>query len=408
MRILHLSMLYPPHILGGAERSVAMLAEATVALGHQVAASCIAPRGEPPTDRNGVTVYRMPHETDFWPEEWPKHSKPARFWSKFKQQFNFKLEQHFLDVIDDFKPDLVHTHSMVDVSTLVWRAVKKRNLPLVHTLRDYDVMCANSTLFHRGERCKDLHLKCKVLTFTKHFNQKAVGAVAGVGAEILNKHLEMGYFTSTPEHLRRVIWNAAVVEGAGPGYQRPSREGKPFTFGYIGRIDIDKGVGTILDACKRLARDHKNWEVKIAGRAAGGLEQFERMAGDLPVEFVGFMPPKEFFEMIDVLIVPSIWPEPLPRTILESYAVGVPVIGSDSGGIPDLIGSSNRDWLFAPGEDNELAVKMTHVMELGRAALPGREAFEHVLVETTPNVVAERYLQFYRDLLSSVEKRRAG
>jgi glycosyltransferase involved in cell wall biosynthesis len=401
-------MLYPPHILGGAERSVAMLAEATVALGHQVASSCISPNGEPATDRNGVTVYRMPHETDFWPEEWPQHSKPARFLSKFKQQFNTKLEQHFLDVIDDFKPDIVHTHSMVDVSTLVWRAVKRRNLPLVHTLRDYDVMCANSTLFHRGHRCEKRHLKCKVLTFTKQFNQRAVDAVAGVGAEILNKHIEMGYFTSTPENLRRVIWNAAVVEGAGPDYQRPNRDGKPFTFGYIGRVDIDKGVGTILDACRRLVPKHQNWEVKIAGRAAGGIEQFETMAEGSPVEFVGFMPPKEFFEMIDVLIVPSIWPEPLPRTILESYAVSVPVIGSDSGGIPDLIGPTNREWLFAPGDDAELAARMESTMALGRAALPGRSAFEHVLVETTPKIVAERYLAFYQDLLTSLQRGKAA
>ena len=44
-RILHLSMLYPPHIMGGAEKSVALLSEALVAEGHDVAASCITPNG---------------------------------------------------------------------------------------------------------------------------------------------------------------------------------------------------------------------------------------------------------------------------------------------------------------------------------------------------------------------------
>lgn len=406
MRVLHLSMLYPPHILGGAERSVEMLAEAMVSLGHEVAASCIAPEGEQPKDRNGVRVYRMPHETDFWPEEWPKHSKPARFWSKFKQQFNTRLEQHFLDVIDDFKPDVVHTHSMVDVSTLLWRAAKKRDRPLVHTLRDYDVMCANSTLFHKGKRCQSRHLKCKILNFAKLRHQHNVDAVAGVGAEILSTHLEMGYFASTPEELRRVIWNAAVVEGVGDNYERPNRDGQPFTFGYIGRIDIDKGVGTVLDACRTLRTTRDDWQVKIAGRASSGLEPFENMANGSPVEFVGFVHPKEFFEMIDVLIVPSIWPEPLPRTILESYAMGVPVIGSDSGGIPDLIGHGNHKWLFEPGNDTELADRMASVASIGRPGLPDKTAFEHVLVETTPNIVADRYLAFYEDLLKSLESRK--
>jgi glycosyltransferase involved in cell wall biosynthesis len=401
MRILHLSMLYPPHIIGGAERSVAMLSEATTALGHQVAAACISPTGEPATDRNGVTVYRMPHETDYWPEEWPKHSVPARFISKFKQQFNVKLERHFDAVIEDFKPDIVHTHSMVDVSTLLWRSAKRHGKPLVHTLRDYDVMCSNSTLFNHGHRCEQVHAKCQVLTFRKKAHHQYVDAVAGVGTEILERHVEMGYFGHVPPHLRRVIWNAALVEGAGPSYQLPSREGKPFTFGYLGRIDIDKGVGTVLDACRRLAPG--GWEVKIAGRAATGLEPFERMATDMPVEFVGFQPPKEFFESIDVLIVPSIWAEPLPRTILESYAVGVPVIGSDSGGIPELIGSEKTDWLFAPGNDAELAERMMAIMAKGRDALPRRPSFEHVLSETTPQMVAERYLAFYDDVIAQAK-----
>ena len=117
MRILHLSMLYPPHILGGAERSVAMLAEAQTALGHDVAAACTTPNGFTREERNGVTVFRMPHETSFWAEEWPKHGKLSRGWRKFMQQFNYRLRDHFDRVLEDFRPDIVHTHSMVDVST---------------------------------------------------------------------------------------------------------------------------------------------------------------------------------------------------------------------------------------------------------------------------------------------------
>jgi glycosyltransferase involved in cell wall biosynthesis len=398
MRILHLSMLYPPHIMGGAERSVAMLAEASAALGHDVAAACIARVYEPKTMLNGVAVYRMPHSTDFWPEDWPQYSRPQRFISKFKQQFNNQIERRFLNVLDEFKPQVVHTHSLVDVSTLVWRAAKVRGLPIVHTLRDYSLVCSNASLFEGGRRCEQRHLKCRVLTFRRKQLQNRVDAVVGVGAEILDKHIEMGLFQHIPPSRRRVIWNPALVDGAGPGYVRPSREGKPFTFGYLGRINVEKGVGTLIDACRMLPKD--TWQLKIAGVAVEGLDYFSKQSEGLPVEFVGFKKPKEFFEDIDVLVVPSIWPEPLPRTILESYAVGTPAIGARSGGIPDLIGATNDQWLFAPGNADELAARMAAILAKPRSSLPRKSDFAHVLSDTTPQLVAEKYLALYEELIN--------
>ena len=123
-------MLYPPHIMGGAERSVALLSEAQLAAGHTVAAACTTPGDWRLEVRNGVNVYRMPHETDFWAEEWPQHSVLQRGVRRFKQQFNTRLEAHFLRVIDDFRPDVVHTHSLLDVSTRTWLAAETRGLPI--------------------------------------------------------------------------------------------------------------------------------------------------------------------------------------------------------------------------------------------------------------------------------------
>jgi glycosyltransferase involved in cell wall biosynthesis len=132
------------------------------------------------------------------------------------------------------------------------------------------------------------------------------------------------------------------------------------------------------------------------------------MAAGLPVEFVGFVPPRELFDAIDTLVVPSIWAEPLPRTILESYAMGVPVIGADSGGIPDLIGANNRDWLFPPGDANALAAAMTRVIAHGREALPRRESFDHIVYETQPAKVAKRYLDLYDDVRRATLERGAS
>ncbi len=393
-------MLYPPHIMGGAERSVALLAEAQVAAGHAVAASCITPHGKVEEVRSGVRVYRMPHETDFWPEEWPRHSTLERGVRRFKQQFNFRLERHFLEVIDDFAPDVVHTHSLLDVSTRVWLAAKVRKIPIVHTLRDYDLACGNAAMFKDGARCARRHLKCRVFTFMKSYHQRAVNAVVGVGAAILATHIGLGYFQGVPQAFRRVIWNPAVVEGIGPDYVKPSLEGLPLTFGYLGRINVEKGIGTLLSACRHLPA--AGWQMLVAGKEASAADDMRHLAATLPVEFLGFVPPRSLLDRIDVLVVPSIWAEPLPRSILEAYAAGVPVIGADSGGIPDLIGSGSRDWLFPPGDAAALSALMTGVIERGRAALPGRNDFAHVIEQTAPSTVAQRYDDLYEGLRDSL------
>ncbi len=396
-RILHLGTLYPPHIIGGAERSVSIIAEAQVQAGHEVAVACLSPDDWKREERNGVRVFRMPHETDFWCEEWPQHSKLERGWRRFKQQYNFKLEQHALDVIDEFKPEIIHTQSLVDVSTRVWLAAEKRGVPVVHTLRDYDLLCANAAMFKDGARCVHRHVKCKLFTYKKAEHQRVARAVVGVGREILQTHLDLGYFAHVPDPLRRVIWNPAFVEGIGPDYVKPSLAGRKLTFGYLGRINVEKGVGTLLEAARILGRD--GYEILIAGKEASEKHSLKPLAAGLPVEFVGFVPPREFFDQIDVLVVPSIWAEPLPRTILEAYAAGVPVIGARSGGIPDLIGHDNAAWLFEAGDAGGLASGMRRVLDEGRDALPERTVFAPVVEETRPAKVAGRYLALYGEVL---------
>ena len=141
MRILHLGMLYPPQVLGGAELSMATLAEAQVRAGHDVAVACTTASALVEDARNGVRVFRMPHETRFWAQEWPRHGRAERLWRKAAMPFNARLRSHFDQVLNLVRPDIVHSHSMVDVSTSLWSAASARGIPIVHTLRDYDLMC---------------------------------------------------------------------------------------------------------------------------------------------------------------------------------------------------------------------------------------------------------------------------
>ncbi|MEL6059936.1 MULTISPECIES: glycosyltransferase [unclassified Methylobacterium] len=405
MRILHLSALYPPYIVGGAERSVEHLAEELVAAGHTVAAACIAREPEPKTVRGGVTVYRMAHHNDFWLEDWPKASRFGRAWAKLKQQWNFAVAAEFGGVLDDFKPDIVNTHSLLDVSTLVWREAAKRGIPIVHTVCEYDLICGNAAMFKDGKPCERWHLGCKVVNAGKQITNRAVDAVVSVGTEILKTHVDHGLFTHlAPERRRVIFYSCTVPEGDPEARRRIDRTGQPMTFGYLGRINTEKGVGTLIDAFRRIGPG--NWRCLVAGHAMDdSIERFKAQAAGLPVEFVGWAKPADFLSAIDVLVVPSFWAEPSPRTIYEAYTMGVPVIGAASGGIPELIGADNADWLFTPGDDADLAARLTTVMARGRGDLPDERSFQHVIQESTSERVAEKYLALYAEL---VAERRAA
>jgi glycosyltransferase involved in cell wall biosynthesis len=397
VRILHLGTLYPPHIVGGAERSVELLAEAQVALGHEVGAACLNREAVAPVVRNGVTVYRMEHGNSFWMEDAEQHSRVERTVAKLKQPFNSFLAKQFGEVLDHFKPDLLHSHSMVEVSSLLWSEAAKRGIPVAHTIRDYELLCTNSGMFKNGQPCAKRHVKCQVLTLDKLLRHRAIGAVGSVGTQILQTHVDEGYFSHVPPAYRRVVWNPAIVKGANPDYVKPRLRG-PIRFGYLGRISAEKGVDTMLDALRLL--DPGSFEAIITGKAPSDIDRFEALAAGMPVTFTGFMDPKEFFEAIDILVVPSLWAEPLPRTILEACAMRVPSLGARSGGIPELIGDDNHDWLFDAGNAPDLAAQMAALIARGRDGLVF-DRFDAILSETKPHIVAGKYLDLYEGALAS-------
>lgn len=382
-------------VLGGAEQSVALLAEAQARAGHDVFVACTTPGGFTQEVREGVTVFRMPHETLFWGEDWPNHAKPKRAWRKFTMPFNRGMRGHFEHVLDLVKPDIVNTHSMNDVTTGCWGATKRAGYPLVHTLRNYDLLCANGALWHGGAPCG---VRCRVFSAAKQRQHLAIDGVASNSAETLRLHVDAGLFRHVPPDLRRVIWSISGVPDTVA--TRPAKEG-PISFGYFGRLKDEKGVGTLLEAARQLGPD-AGYRILIGGKLTPEAEAFRTLAQGLPVEFLGFVDADSFFARVDVLVLPSIWPEPLPRTALEAYAAGVPVLSSRAGGTPDLVGHDNADWLFPPADVPALAARLRRIIDGGRDALPPESGFAHVLSETTEAVVLGRYLRFYEDVLAAV------
>ncbi len=394
MRILHLNELYPPMVLGGAERSVAALAEAQARAGHDVAVTCINDTAFVDEMREGVRVLRVPHETAFWGPDWQGHPPLVRFWRRFSLPYNRRQRGQFARVLDMVRPDIVHTHSMNDVSTGCWIEAARRGIKIVHTLRNYDLLCANGAMYHNGRPCG---LRCRVVSLPKQRHHHVIDGVIGISDDILRVHRDHGTFAHLPPERQRIIWNSARVAGAGPDYRKPDRTGASFAFGFLGRLTEEKGIGVLIEAARRLPLDG-SWELVVAGRAPGKDNPFAAMAAGLPVRFLGQVEPLTLFEQIDLLVAPSIWAEPFGRIVIEAYSVGVPVVVADSGGLPGLIAGDRANWVVPPRDVDALADRIRGILRAGRAGLPAPATFDTILARTMPESIAGQYCDFYADV----------
>ena len=368
MRVGFLSSLYTPNVVGGAERVVQALAESLVATGHDAFVVTAAEESGVRMARvNGVRVYYVGNRNVYWPfrsEGRPSYLKPL--WHAI-DTYNLAMAHQVGLILAEERPELLHTHGLMGFSTLVWRAARQRRIAVVHTLHDYYLLCPSATLFRDGTRCINRHLDCRLYSVPRLRATQDVDAVVGVSQYVLDRHLAAGAFSSVSS--RHVIHNmrtdAPTIGEPLPELRPPARVDAghgPLRIGFIGQLVPLKGIELLLEETLLLPQDA--WQLKIAGRGyppeyeTGLRAKYESAR----VEFVGFVEPSAFFKEIDVLVVPSLWEEPMGLVILESCANGVPVIASRRGGMPELLAEGLNGWLFDPSHPGALAALLRQLI----------------------------------------------
>ena len=395
MRILHLNVLYPPNVRGGAERFVATLAREQAKNGHDVAVATLTRHPEPENEEDGVKVYRIGHGGLFWFEDWERHSAPVRYANKMLTNWNPVTLNRVREVVASFKPDVMNSHCMLGFAVDSWKAAAERQIPIVHALHEFNLVCRNTNAFKDGHMCESMCLPCRI-NEPKRWLSRLVSSVVGVSQDVLQRHLDYGFFDHVPPERRTVIWSMPPIAIR----ERPSRSpDAPFTIGFIGRIVPEKGLENLLDAVAKLPR--KGWRLLIAGKVFPPLDlaALKARTENLPVEWLGVVPAADFYPQIDVLAVPAIWADPGPLVVHEAFANAVPVAGAKIGGITDLVEHNVTGWLYPPGDVEALRTILAERIRGGRAALPGESAFSRFRAETAPRRVAERYEQVYRTLI---------
>lgn len=282
-------------------------------------------------------------------------------------------------LLDAFRPDIAHLHLFYgDLSTSILRAFRKFDIPVVHTVHDYRLLCpANTFLDSRNmicEKCRNRSYyycaikKClegnffysSVLALEGYYRKYFIDPLDYIDRFIfVSKFAEMKHIEFDQRYAGKSeqLYNFTDVEGEGIKTQK----GRYFLF--FGRLVKEKGIETLLRAVSIL-------DVNLMIAGSGPLEQdvIDFAAGHNNVTFLGHQSGAGLQELVknaSFIIVPSEWYENNPMTIIEAYAAGVPVIASRIGGIPEIVMHEKTGFLFEPHDISGLTNAMIRAERIG-------------------------------------------
>jgi glycosyltransferase involved in cell wall biosynthesis len=394
MRVLIVNTLYPPVQVGGAERSVAQLAQGLARAGTETSVLTLQPgRASVEEEVEGVWVHRLPLNNLYWPYDGERRSVVRRAAWHGLEAANPWMDRAVDRAVERVQPDLIHLHLKTGFSLSVYRAAARRDLPLVQTLRDWSMMCPRASMFRRERRCERRCGACVVLTAAKRSHAQAVDHVIGLSRPVLETHRRAGYFRSAPAS---VIGNAAAEAMISA---RPTLAHDPVvTFGFMGRVEPEKGIEVLLRAATRLDGD---WRLRIAGRGqAAYVERLRRAHADRRIVWLGQVEAADFWPTVDVLIAPAVWAEPFGRVVVEAAQQGRGVIASRIGGLPEAASGAGMATLVEPGDEDALARAMGEVL-----AAPERWRFAG---EGAPRWTEASIVEAHRAIYRQVVVRRSS
>lgn len=401
MRILFLTNFYPPYEMGGQGRSCLQVVEGLKQRGHTtVVLTSMNGTGNKPVQIDNLH-FCLYLEMDFKPLQ-----NSVSFFTR-----RMAREQHNLEYLDrqlsEFEPDLVFVWGMWNLSRQL-PALAEERCPgrVVYRFAEYWPTLPNQyELYWRapgrswyGRLLKDAlrplalaileregpppslkleHTIC-VSAATREYLIEAGVPVAG--AEVIHTGLEVSQY----------------LNGGGP-----DDVGRRQTLEllYLGRLSANKGVETAIEAMRQLVHANGQGSVKLTLIGTGSADYMDHLislvaqAGlESHVLFLGLLPHEEIPQLMhhyDIMIVPSNWPEPFARVILEGMIMGLAIIATPCGGTAEIIIDGKNGLLFAPGDSQDLAQKITvldadrrllkRLQVAGRATVLERYTFDKML-----------------------------
>jgi glycosyltransferase involved in cell wall biosynthesis len=357
MRVLIVNNLFGKRARGGAERIVEIEAEALAAAGHEVLVVSGAPSGDAaPT--GGVCLpdgpcelgnagdgasakYRHMEVTPpnfYFYGEGSGRSFAVRLAWLLRDLFNFAAARQLAAVLDEFKPDVVHTHNLIGLGMQLPRLLRRRGLRHVHTAHDVQLVDSTGQIMLSPA-------PSTALRAARWLHAKLFGAVFGSPDMVLFPSAFLRKFYKSyglfPRSRCFVVPNPAPA-AATAERTRPER----MTFLFVGQLEAHKGVRLLLEAWRAAGLTGATLEIVGDGALRGEVEA--TAAANHSIVYRGRLANEVVqaaWARVTFAVVPSLVLENSPTVIIEALAAGTPVIAMNQGGIPELVKAGETGWL---------------------------------------------------------------
>ncbi len=384
----------------------------------------------------GALLKEQGHEVFFWGMAHPKNPNYATtsyfidnidygieggFKEKIKAAgkllYSVEAKNKFEALIHLKQPDIVHLNNFAhQISPSILHVLKKYKIPSVMTMRDYKMICPSYSLFSNNAPCE----RCAEGRYYQAINQRChknslvastlVAAEMTLHHHILDIYAQISLFISPSRFLKEKIQamgfkkevthlpNFVKVKEHEPSYDY-DHKGKQIV--YFGRLSAEKGLSTLIKAVKGL-----DVQLKIIGDGPQKpeLENKIEKEGIKNIKLLGYRTGKDLHNEIKksmFIALPSEWYENNPRSAIEAFALGKPVIGSRIGGIPELVIDKETGLLFTPGDSEDLAKKMQWLIaNPGISQSMGKKARKFVEEKRNPESHYTALMQIYNQVIT--------
>lgn len=331
--------------------------------------------------------------------------------------YNYNAKSAMKRIINDFKPDIVHVFAIyIQLTPSILDAARQAKIPVVMSCNDYKLICPNYKLYHHNhicEECRGHNFYRAVVNRCCH-NSVIYSVASSIEAythhwlNIYRKNIHTFLFASefmaqkTEEFWGAETFRWQILRNPFDASTHKMSTASGDYLLYFGRLIDEKGVQLLLEAAAMVP------EVPLVVVGDGpDLHQLQKQTRLNKLDQVRFAGPLWGADLDEVLrncrgvVVPSLWHENFPYVILQAFAVGKPVIGSNRGGIPELVKHGERGLIFDADKVENLAKSMKQFMtdEILTRNM-GIAAKHYVDKEFNDERFYTRLMQIYSEVLS--------
>jgi glycosyltransferase involved in cell wall biosynthesis len=310
--------------------------------------------------------------------------------TSFRIIFNPETKREMERLIQQVRPDVAHLHNIYhQLSPSLLLPLKKHKIPVVMTIHDFKLLCANYTFMRQERPCeecrgrrfykairyrcvKESYLKSAVSALEMYVHSLSRVYLRTVDRFIALSHFTLQKLTQYGIPRERIAYLPNCVDL--PANEIPSTEEKHILF--VGQLSNKNGILELVKVMRGLPAV----KLKVVGKGEQErlVRDFIRVNKMANVELMGFLGGEELREAIagcTFLVFPNNCYHNCPMSILEAFAFGKPVIGANLGSVPELVEDRVTGLLFEPGNEEDLAKKIgvlyqdpEMVKEMGRNA----------------------------------------